>query len=116
MPADLSGLPVNIRFILSTRPSRMDSLHLPRGTPKIECAVFSLPETFAFSRLNFGEEVSDDWVEQYHALSNGIPRVQAQAIKRGAGSLSDTLDALRPSGKGLNDVLAELFKEALDKL
>jgi hypothetical protein len=104
-----------VRFIFSTRSARKASLRLPAGTPEVECPGFTLPETAQFAGLLL-PGASDAWMEQFHALSHGIPRVQDYAISAGSGDLSATLDALRPNGKGVAEVLKELFHGAAKKI
>ena len=112
--ADLSKLPTNVRFIFSARSARKDSLSLPTGTPQIECPPFEPTETRAFVLAKF-PDVLDDWIDQFHHLSGGIPRVQDYAFSAGAGDKAATMNALRPGGKVVSDVLRQLFERALTR-
>lgn len=112
--ADLSQLPANVRIVFSTRTARKSLLRLPNNTVAIPCPSFTRDETSAFGRSRL-PLVSEDWIDQFQALSSGIPRVQSYAFSKGGNSEIGVLDALRPSGKKLDTVLRELFKEAATK-
>lgn len=112
--ADFRELPANVRIVMSSRTGRKDRLRLPSKTKFIECPPFTRVETRAYVDAHL-PGLSDDWLEQFRALSNGIARVQAYAFKKGGASSNDVLDALRPSGKGLDSVLQELFQDAAKK-
>jgi hypothetical protein len=60
--------------------------------------------------------VSPAWIEQFHHLSNRIPRVQAYAMAAAHGDPEKALDALRPGGKGLREVLRSQFDQAWGKV
>jgi hypothetical protein len=112
--ADLAILPANVRLVFSARTVRKDSLRLPNNALYVSCPAFSQDETDTFAK-RFLPSVSSDWVSQFHALSNGIPRVQDYAIRAGNSDPLATLNALRPGGKDLTDVLRKLFQEAMQK-
>lgn len=112
--ADFSKIPDNFRIVISSRTGRKDSLRLPSITQYIDCPPFDLSETKAYSNTYY-PTLSEDWINQFHMLSNGIPRVQSYAFRKGGISPDNVLDALRPSGKGLITVLEELFREAAKK-
>ncbi len=112
--ADLTRLPANVRIVISSRTARKSGLHLPAGTREVICPAFTKHETTVFIRAT-NPDVSDAWIEQFHALSNGVPRVQNYALRKGGISLDAALNALRPRGKELDTVLRELFAEASAK-
>lgn len=109
--ADLSTLPGNVRLVFSARTVRKATLSLPAETTYIPCPPFSLEETKQFVALSFAT-APDDWLEQFHALSGGVARVQDYAMSGGDGDLDSTLNALRPGGKNVADVLRKLFNDA----
>ncbi|MGY3606984.1 MULTISPECIES: hypothetical protein [unclassified Bradyrhizobium] len=112
--ADMALLPSNVRLVFSARTVRKDSLELPTDAKLIPCPAFSPQETEAFAKRTI-PTVTAEWIEQFHALSNGIPRVQDYAFRAGNNEPTPTLNALRPGGKNLADVLRKLFQEALKK-
>ncbi|WP_316204509.1 hypothetical protein [Bradyrhizobium sp. SZCCHNS3051] len=111
--ADLAILPPNARIVFSARTGRKESLRLSSTAAYVPCPAFNLDETNAFVG-RFFPNISRDWVEQFHALSGGIPRVQDYAIA-GKHNPLDALNALRPNGKNLTDVLRLKFKEAVTR-
>jgi hypothetical protein len=112
--ADLSALPGNVRLVFSARTVRKGTLKLPVDVTYISCPPFSLEETKQFVARKFST-ATDDWLEQFHALSGGVPRVQDYAMSAGNGDLESTLNALRPSGKNVADVLRKLFQDAMKR-
>lgn len=113
--ADLHGLPPNVHLVLSSRTARVESLRLSRDAVKIESPPFSPAETAEYVR-GIWPQATDMWIEQFHQLSNGIPRVQDYAVKMAGVNQSKALDALRPGGKQLKEVLRGQFVEALSKI
>jgi hypothetical protein len=113
--ANLAQLPDNIRFLISARTSRRDSLRLNTGTREVLCPPFTLKET-ALNLSGSFPGASTDLIEQFHSLSNANPRVQAYAIAAAGGDSSKTISALLPGGKQLTDVLEKTFETALEKL
>ena len=100
--------------MLSSRTGQLDALKLPRGTSKVLCQAFSITETSQHVR-GIWPQASDAWIEQFHSLSQGVPRVQNYAVEAARGNQASALEALRPNGKGLNDVLKVQFEKALQK-
>lgn len=109
----LTGLPQNVRFVVTARTGRLEQLKLPPVYQKIEIEPFSREET--------GENVGrlwaapDEWIDDFHHFSGGVPRVQAYAFEVGGADLSTALDRLRPAGKSLDEVFRQQFDEALRK-
>jgi hypothetical protein len=108
-----TGQPENVRFIVTTRTGRLGQLRLPSSYQTIEIEPFSRPET--------GENVSrvwsapEPWIDDFHHLSNGVPRVQAYAFEVDGAHPSTALERLRPAGKSLRDIFGQQFGEALSK-
>lgn len=113
--ANLASLPDNVRIIVSARTSRADKLDLPTGTKSVDCPAFERNETEQHLEAAFGS-VSPAYVDQFHALSNHNPRVQAYAIGGASGNPEKALDLLMPGGKTVRDVLEKTFEIALKKL
>lgn len=109
----LGGIPENVRFVVTARTGRLAKLRLPSSYRRIEILPFSRPET--------GENVShhwnapEPWVDDFHHLSSGVPRVQAYAFAVEGAPPSTALDRLRPAGKSLDEVFRQQFNEARRK-
>jgi energy-coupling factor transporter ATP-binding protein EcfA2 len=109
----LQELPPNVRLIVSSRTSKKDDILFPRGTPEVECPLFSIEETTRFVRTVWAD-APDRWIEQFHHLSQRIPRVQSIAIESG-GKPDDALSYLRPDGKSLEDIFKQRFEQAITR-
>ncbi|GAP13240.1 hypothetical protein LARV_00991 [Longilinea arvoryzae] len=104
----LGDLPVNVCFIVTTRSGRLDSLRLPDNFMTYKLDGFDSDETAAHIRL-FWIDASDAWIDDFHYLSGGNPRVQRYAIDYSTSDQQKALSVLRPKGKNLEG----LFKEQL---
>lgn len=113
--ANLAGLPRNVRFVISARTARKDSLQLASEVVEVECPLFELSETKQHLTTVI-PDTSDSYAEQFHALSHHNPRVQAYAISVSGADKANLLNVLRPGGKTLPDVLRLMFDSALKKL
>lgn len=109
----MEQLPSNVRILVSARTGRLDELHLPNFFEKIALPAFSHAET-AGNVARFWQ-ASPAWVDDFHHLSGGVPRVQAYAFENAATSSEMALEALRPNGKSLDQVFREQFNFALRK-
>jgi hypothetical protein len=109
----LEDLPTNVRFIVTARTGRLTQLRLPPH--------YYTEEIGPFTRAETGENVTrlwnapEQWVDDFHHLSGGIPRVQTYAFQGEQAHPSEALDQLRPAGKSLDDVFREQFRHALTK-
>jgi hypothetical protein len=112
--ADLAGLPPNVRFVVSCRTSRLNDLRLPSYAARVECPPFSPLETQQHARAIWPDATSE-WIALFHGLSNGVPRLQAYAVKAASGDQAKALAVLQPGGKGLGQVLREQFEQATRK-
>lgn len=112
---NLAQLPENIRFVISARTARKETLRLRAGTREVVCPAFTLEETKLNLTASF-PGASDALTEQFHTLSNANPRVQAYAIASAGGDPEKIITALLPGGKHLADVLEKTFATALEKL
>lgn len=108
----LQGLPSNVRFIVTARTGRLPDLRLSGGYELVPLGPFTPVETAEYVRLRWA--APEGWINEFHRLSNGIPRVQAYAFKGKATAPEFVLERLRP-GKSLADVFEEQFREALAK-
>ena len=113
----LRQLPKNVRFIVTARTGRLNQIELREPYEVFAIQPFNEAETA--SHLE-GTWPDIPWppsaVEDFHHYSGGIPRVQAYALDTKAPrSPGAAVQRLLPSGKSLEDVFTERFKEALTK-
>ena len=108
-----TDLPPNVRLIISARTGRLDELKPPPAFTKIEIRPFTQEET-AQNVARYWT-APQDWVEDFHHFSSGVPRVQAYAFGKAGEVPCDALNFLRPLGKNLNQIFNEQFQQALEK-
>jgi hypothetical protein len=111
----LGDLPDNVRLVITSRTGRLETLNLPPtfGSP-LEIKGFSLGETGEYVRAVW-EKAPDSWIDDFHELSSGNPRVQSYALTYGKGDPDQALDYLRPHGKTLDNIFEEQLKQARSK-
>jgi len=111
---NLGALPDNVRFLVTARTGRLDSLNLSPKFERVSIEGFSLPETKTVVKTIW-KDAPDSWIEDFHFLSGGNPRVQSYALNYAENEISSALDYLRPNGKGLSDVFREQLEHARNK-
>jgi hypothetical protein len=109
----LTELPDNVRFLVGARTGRLSELDLPRHFKRVELKAFSRDETGG-NVASFWP-APDWWVDDFHHLSAGNPRVQSYAFARSLGRHDEALEALRPHGKHLDEIFREQFDHTLKK-
>ncbi|WKZ40509.1 MAG: ABC transporter ATP-binding protein [Anaerolineales bacterium] len=110
----IGDLPSNVRFLVSCRTGRLHELDLPNGFTEIQIPGFSRDETATHTRWIWNE-ASDTWIDDFHSLSGGNPRVQQYAMELAGNDPTSALDYLRPNGKVLDQIFRDSFQLALRK-
>ena len=108
------SLPDNVRFVLTARTGRLGRLQLPASYLKLPIQPFSQSETHEFVTRRWST-ADPSWIEDFHHLSSGIPRVQADVFTAAGERPQDALGRLMPDGKSLQDIFAERFEAAISK-
>jgi hypothetical protein len=108
-------LPDNVRLVLSCRSGRVKDLQLPSTFLQQPLTGFTRAETEDYVH-GFLPHMSSAWIDDFHALSDGVPRVQQYAIQNGIDLPQGPLSLLQPSGKTLNLIFESIFDDALRKL
>lgn len=109
----IGDLPKNVCFVVTARTGRLEGLRLPANYSRLQLSPFTREETGENVRREW--DAPESWVEDFHRLSGGIPRVQAYAFDTVGPNCTDALNPLRPSGKSLNEVFDHLFRESVAK-
>jgi hypothetical protein len=109
-------LPMGCKIIaLSRSESKRIALLKPLSNViRLELKPFSQTETLNHLRKYFPNASSDDGLE-FHRLTSGNPRVQANAINFSPSSLSKVLAGLGP-GRTVEEQIATQLKDAIAKL
>ena len=110
----LTEQPENVRFIVTARSGRLETLQLPRSYCLKEIAPFSRQET-SENVARIWAAAPPSWVDDFHHFSDGVPRVQDYAFKVDGAHPRTALDRLRPHGKSLPDIFQQQFDLALTK-
>ena len=110
----LTELPKGCKIVFTTRSVRKDSLNLPENTLEYKISPFTLRETTEFLHKKFPNTSSQE-IEEFHTLTNGIPRIQFYATHR-ASSLKEIFKYLRPNGKTVFSLIEEQINEAQSKI
>lgn len=110
----LGDLPSNVRLLVSCRTGRLDALELPYRFTKIQIPGFARDETASHIK-GIWNDASDAWIDDFHSLSGGNPRVQQYALELAGNEPKVALDYLRPNGKVLDQIFRDSFQLALHK-
>ena len=109
----MTAQPENVRFVVTTRTGRLETLRLPRSYPTKEVEPFSREETGKNVAVRWA--APDAWIDDFHHNSHGVPRVQAYAFEMDGAHPATALNRLRPDGKLLDDIFRQQFQRALTK-
>lgn len=111
--ASFENLPENVTFVVSARTGRLKELNLPDSFKPIVLLPFTRPETGKF--VGHYWKASVDWMDDFHRLTNGTPRVQSYAFGKVAQP-ENAMEPLLPNGKSLDVIFEDQFNEAVKKL
>lgn len=109
----LGELPANVRFIVTARTGRLDEIELPAGFRTLEIKPFTLAETTEHVCRIWNAPAR--WLDAFHGLTGGVPRVQAYAMDLGCEAPERAIDRLLPGGRSLEQVFREQLELALPK-
>ena len=110
----IGSLPSNVRLMISARTGRLDLLAIPEKYVTIEIKNFCLEET-ALNVYHHFADATEEWVEDFHNLSNHNPRVQSYAFDYANSDPSKAIGCLMPNGKGLEQIFEDRFRDAILK-
>lgn len=106
-------LPRNVRILITARTGHLTDLAPPNHFARISLPAFTPDETAQHVALHWA--APPEWIDDFHHLSGGVPRVQSYAFENSGPHPADAMDALRPVGKKLDQVFRDLFRLALRK-
>ncbi|MBG7622090.1 hypothetical protein I5R65_21670 [Herbaspirillum sp. AP02] len=109
----LQDLPNNVRIVVSARTARRDQLKLPPDFVQSEILPFSQPETKEYLRLK-GINEEEAWIDEFHRLTGGVPRILSYAIELPGGPAS-AISYLLPEGKNLSQIFELTVRKAWEQ-
>ncbi len=110
-----SSLPEGCRLVLTSRIHRVKDLQMPSDSVFCSIDPFTSGETSDNVR-RYLQSASRNETDEFHSLSNGIPRVQHYALTNSSNSISKAIDLLRPGGITLDGLIDGQLKQAGLKL
>lgn len=111
--AALGELPANVRIVITARTGRLSEIALPHGFATAEIRPFTREETASHVRRTW--DAPADWLDDFHRLTGGVPRVQTYALDLGDAEPEKAIERLLPNGRTLDQVFREQFEQVLRK-
>jgi hypothetical protein len=108
-------VPEGCRIVLLCRTERIDLLQAPNTVRQIELKPFSQSETLVHLREHFLSATAIDGLE-FHRLTGGNPRVQANALSTHQNTVSNVLTDLGPSGTTVEAQIAAQLESAVSTI
>ncbi len=109
----LGEVPENVRLVVTARTGRLPEIALPPGYETHEIRSFTRAETAEHVQRTW--HAPTEWLDGFHELTGGLPRVQAYAMDLGDDPPETAIDRLLPGGRSLDQVFREQFERALAK-
>ncbi|MBK6544282.1 MAG: hypothetical protein IPG12_03230 [Saprospiraceae bacterium] len=108
-------MPDGCKLVLLSRTERIDLLQPPSFIVQLELVPFSQEETLENIRKRFPEANEKDGAE-FHSLTSGNPRVQANALDVKLVSINELLASLGPSGTSVEKQIELQLNSAISKI
>ena len=108
-------VPANCRFVAISRTERVEEYLKPRdAVQQIKLENFSQNESLGHLQSHFQNASLEDG-QEFHRLTNGNPRVQANALAVFGATLQEVLRSFGPSGTTINEQIAAQLLAAVIK-
>ncbi|MBT1690657.1 hypothetical protein [Dawidia soli] len=108
-------MPEGCKLVMLCRPERINLLQPPSSVVTSELHPFSGIETTEHLRKWFAQASDYDGTE-FHRLTGGNPRVQANALHASYATVSDLLSSLGPAGTTVEAQIEMQLKAAVSKI
>jgi len=108
-------LPEGCRVVYFSRPERVHFFNPPDSILQVEIEPFSDAESLQCIQAKYSDACLEDAIE-FRRLTDGNPRVQANALALGKQSIGDVLAYLGVDGKTVDDLIEEQLKKAVSKV
>lgn len=107
-------LPLGVRLVALSRTERLEILNLPSSATLLPLNNFSVEESAAHLRTFYPDASTAD-SHEFHRLTSQNPRVQANVLAQ-ASSLSGVLNLLGVHAQSVDDTIASLLENAVNRL
>lgn len=108
-------LPTGCKIVFLCRTERIDLLRPISLNDRFELAGFNKDESLENLKKYFPDAQVQDGLE-FHRLTNGNPRVQANALDFKTTSVSELLESLGPAGSTVENQIELQLNRAVDKI
>jgi hypothetical protein len=109
-------LPEGCRIVYLSRPGeRIDLFNPPDSIPQVEIEPFSDTESLQLLQTKYPSALLEDAIE-FRRLTDGNPRVQANALALGKQSIEEVLAYLGTAGNTVDNLIEEQLKNAVIKV
>lgn len=108
-------LPKYCHLVMLCRTERIKLLEPSSLVSKIELLPFDKNETLNNLKKHFNEVTEEEGIE-FHRLTDGNPRVQANAIAFGNGQLYKSIEQLGPKGSTVENQIEFQLDKAIEKI
>lgn len=109
------SIPDGFRLIVTSRTHRVSSLNLPKNYIDIPLKPFDYQETKNYLTYYFPQSTEKE-IQNFHQLTNGIPRVQFYALCLKQKGIKEVINYLKPNGKLVEDLIEDKIIEASKRL
>ena len=108
-------MPDGCRLVMLCRTERIDLLDPPSSVRQVKLDPFTPDETLAHLRERF-PGVSEEVGHEFHRLTGGNPRVQANALDAAGHDVDEVLERLGPSVTTVDEQIGTQLVTAVDEL
>lgn len=105
-------LPEGCRVVYLSRPERVYLFNPPSSIPQVEIEPFSDKESLQYLQTKYPDACLKDAIE-FRRLTDGNPRVQANALALGKQSVGEILAYLGAGNNTVDDLIEEQLKSAV---
>jgi hypothetical protein len=109
------NLPDGCKIVYLSRPERIHLFNPPNSVPQIEIEPFNINESLQHLNSIYADACLNDATE-FRRLTDGNPRVQANAIALGKQSVAEVLSYLGAGSNTVDDLIEEQLKNAIDNV
>lgn len=108
-------LPEGCRVVYLSRPERVHLFDPPVSIPQVEIEPFTIKESLQYLQTKYPNARIEDAIE-FRRLTDGNPRVQANALALDKQSIGEVLAYLGAGGNTVDDLIEEQLRSAVQKV